>query len=422
MKIVNIVARQILDSRGNPTVEADVWLEGGIFGRAAVPSGASTGVHEAHELRDGGEAYGGSGVSKAVSNIVDRILPEIKGIRADDQFLIDQKMIDLDGTLNKSSLGANAILAVSLAVAHAASKARDLPLYKHINDIAHGPKMSMPLPMMNVLNGGRHATGSSDFQEFMIIPRNRQNFADVVKTGSEIFQTLKKVLAEAGLSTTVGDEGGFTCPVNRLNTELLDVLNVACRGAGYEPGVDVSFAMDVAASEFYIDDEYVLKTENRKLNTSTMNAYLEEIAYRYPVVSIEDGLSEDDWDGWVEMTENIGHIQLVGDDLLVTNPQRLENAIELSAGNAILIKPNQIGTLTETIKAINLAKENNWRTIISHRSGETEDTTIAHLAVGTGAGQIKTGSMSRSERTAKYNELLRIEEMDNSLKLADPFN
>lgn len=421
MKILNITARQIIDSRGNPTVEAEVLLEGGYMGRSAVPSGASTGVHEAHELRDGGEAYGGLGVTNAVNNIINKIQPILIGVSADDQFLIDQKMIDLDGTQNKSNLGANAILAVSLSVAHAAAKARNIALYKHINDIAHRPQMSLPLPMMNVLNGGKHATGSSDFQEFMIIPRNRQSFADVVRVGSEIFQSLKKVLAESGISTAVGDEGGFTCPVSSSNTEMLDVLNVACRAAGYVPGEDVSFAMDVASSEFYIDGEYVLKTENRSLSTPEMNAYLEQIAHHYPVVSIEDGLAQDDWDGWIAQTKVLGGIQLVGDDLLVTNTVRLKKAIEISAGNAILIKPNQIGTLTETINAIKMAKEHGWRTIISHRSGETEDITIAHLAVGTGAEQIKTGSMSRSERTAKYNELIRIEEMDNSLTLADPF-
>lgn len=422
MKILNITARQIIDSRGNPTVEADVYLEGGAFGRACVPSGASTGVHEAHELRDGGEAYGGLGVLTAVENIISKIQPILIGISADDQFLIDQKMIDLDGTQNKSNLGANATLAVSLAIAHATAKARNIPLYRHLNDIAHNPQMSMPLPMMNVLNGGKHATGSSDFQEFMIIPRNRQNFAEVVRVGSEIFQSLKKVLAEAGVSTAVGDEGGFTCPVNQLNTEMLDVLNVACRAAGYIPGEDVSFAMDVASSEFFENGEYVLKTENRKLSTPAMNAYLEQIVHKYPVVSIEDGLAQDDWDGWVDQTKVLGSIQLVGDDLLVTNTERLKKAIEVGAGNAILIKPNQIGTLTETINAIKMAKEHGFKTIISHRSGETEDITIAHLAVGTGAEQIKTGSMSRSERIAKYNELMRIEEFDSTLKLSDPFS
>lgn len=421
MKILNITARQIIDSRGNPTVEADVFLEGGAFGRAAVPSGASTGVHEAHELRDGEKPYGGLGVLKAVRNIIDEILPAIKGIRADDQFLIDQKMIDLDGTPNKSRLGANAILAVSLAVAHAAAKARGVLLYKQINDIALNPKMSLPSPMMNVLNGGRHASGSSDFQEFMIIPRSVNSFAGSVQMGAEIFQSLKSVIADADLSTAVGDEGGFTIPLKRSNTEMLDLLNVACRAAGYEPGKDVSYAMDVAASEFYKEGEYVLKIENRKLTTATMNAYLEEIAHRYPIVSIEDGLSEDDWDGWVELTKAVGHIQLVGDDLLVTNTERLKKAIKLGAGNAILIKPNQIGTLSETIRAIQMAKDQGWRTIISHRSGETEDVTIAHLAVGTGADQIKTGSMSRSERTAKYNELIRLEQIDSSLKFASPF-
>jgi enolase len=421
MRIINITARQILDSRGNPTVEADVWLDGGAFGRAAVPSGASTGVHEAHELRDGGDKFNGLGVEKAVSAIQDEILPLLKGVFADDQFLIDQKMIDLDGTANKSRLGANAILAVSLAVAHAAAQARGVALYKHINDIAHGPEMSLPMPMMNVLNGGAHAANSSDFQEFMVVPSGATSFSGAVRMGAEIFQALKKELSLVGISTAVGDEGGFTYPVKQSNMEMLNLLFKACRSAGYEPGQDVSFAMDVAASEFYQQGRYVLQTEDRALTTEMMIAYLEEIAHRYPVVSIEDGLAEDDWAGWSSLTEKLGRLQLVGDDLLVTNTERLQRAITERAGNAILIKPNQIGTLTETIRAITLAKENGWRTIISHRSGETEDVTIAHLAVGTGAGQIKTGSLSRSERTAKYNELMRIEEADTSLKFMSRF-
>lgn len=421
MRIINITARQILDSRGNPTVEADVWLEGGAFGRAAVPSGASTGIHEAHELRDGGNVYQGLGVLKAVEAIHSEIFPALKGVFADDQFLVDQKMIDLDGTPNKSRLGANAILAVSLAVAHAAANARNIALYKHINDIAHGPEMSLPMPMMNVLNGGAHAENSSDFQEFMLVPTSASSFADAVRMGSEVFHSLKKLLSSAHLSTAVGDEGGFTYPVQKSNTEMLNVLTKACQQAGFEAGSDIAFAMDVAASEFYQQERYVLDTENRALSSEMMIAYLEEIAHRYPVVSIEDGLAEDDWSGWALLTEKLGGVQLVGDDLLVTNTERLKRAITEKAGNAILIKPNQIGTLTETIRAITLAKENGWRTIISHRSGETEDTTIAHLAVGTGAGQIKTGSLSRSERIAKYNELMRIEQMDSSLRFVNPF-
>lgn len=420
MKIIKIEARQILDSRGTPTVEADVWVEGNIFGRAAVPSGASTGVHEAHELRDGGDMFLGNGVTKAVANIHNEIAPNLIGVEADDQFKIDQILIDLDGTPNKSRLGANAILAVSLAVAHAAAKARGVLLYVHINDIAGNPEMSLPMPMMNILNGGKHATNSADFQEFMIIPAKAQSFAECVQVGSEIFQYLKKEIASKGSSTAVGDEGGFTYPVSS-NTEMLDLLMTSCRDAGYEPGENVLFASDIAASEFYKDGVYTLTSENRQLGSSEMTDYLKAIAVKYPIVSIEDGLHEDDWDGWVDQTNSLSTIQLVGDDFLVTNAERLEKAIEMKAGNAILIKLNQIGTLTETIRAIVLAKESGWGAIVSHRSGETEDVTIAHLAVGTGAGQIKTGSLSRSERTAKYNELMRIESIDPTLTLAHPF-
>lgn len=416
MKIVHIDARQILDSRGNPTVEADVWLEGGVFGRAAVPSGASTGIHEAHELRDGGKAFGGLGVTKAIKNIETEILAVLKGVRADDQFMVDQKMIDLDGTPNKSRLGANAMLAVSLAAAHAAAKARQILLYAHINDIAGNPEKCLPVPMMNVLNGGKHASGSSDFQEFMIVPQHCESYAATVQMGSEIFQALKHEITAAGASTAVGDEGGFTFPIQSANTEMLDLLSKACIAAGYQPGVDVAFALDVAASEFYDKERYILQTENRAITSGMMIDYLEEIAQKYPVISIEDGLAEDDWDSWTKLTNKLGHLQLVGDDLLVTNPERLERAIDLHAGNAILIKPNQIGTLTETIRAIQIAKEHGWRTIVSHRSGETEDVTIAHIAIGTGAGQIKTGSLSRSERTAKHNELMRLELIDPTLK------
>ena len=421
MHIVRIDARQILDSRGTPTIEADVWLEGGVFGRAAVPSGASTGEHEAHELRDGGDAYGGKGVLQAVANVKGEIADTLQGLRADDQFMIDQTMIDLDGTKNKSRLGANAILAVSLACAHAAAKARGMILYAHINDIAHNPPKSLPLPMMNVLNGGKHASNSADFQEFMIIPACAETFADGIQIGSEIFLALKHQIADSGKSTAVGDEGGFTYQVES-NEQMLDLLMNACHAAGYQPGQDVFFAMDVAASEFYSDERYQLATENRAISTEEMNEYLRSLAEKYPIISIEDGLDEDDWDGWVEQTKQIGQLQLVGDDLLVTNPERLQRAINLHAGNAILIKPNQIGTLTETIQAIQLAKQNGWRTIVSHRSGETEDVTIAHLAIGTGADQIKTGSLSRSERTAKHNELMRLESIDETLKLAHPFD
>ncbi len=417
MKISKIIARQIIDSRGFPTVEADVWLETGVFGRASVPSGASTGEHEAHELRDNGNEYGGKSVLKAVDNCNTEIANALVGVMADDQYLVDQTMIDLDGSPNKSRLGANAILAVSLACAHAAATQRSIPLYQQINDIAHNPQMSLPIPMMNVLNGGRHASNSSDFQEFMIIPNNVLKFYDAVKTGSEIFQKLKKVIASANQSTAVGDEGGFTYPVES-NTQMFDILMSACDEAGYKPGQDVNFAMDVAASEFFDGERYKLATENRSLTSTELTEYLLEMTKKYPIISIEDGLSQDDWEGWVEQTQKLSGIQIVGDDLLVTNPDRLQKAIDMKAGNAILIKLNQIGTLTETIKAIKLAKSNGWNTIVSHRSGETEDVTIAHLAVGTGAGQIKTGSMSRSERLAKYNEILRIEESNPDLKLA----
>jgi len=420
MKISRIAARQILDSRGLPTVEADVWLDGGSFGRAAVPSGASTGDHEAHELRDGGEDYGGKGVLNAVANIEGEIASSLYGIKADDQFLIDQIMIDLDGTPNLSRLGANSILAVSLACAHAAADVRDILLYRHINDIAGSPPQSIPLPMMNVLNGGKHASNSADFQEFMIIPRQVENYTGAIKVGGEIFQALKHEIASNEISTAVGDEGGFTFPVES-NTQMLDLLNVATEAANYQPGEEVGYALDVAASEFYKDGSYFLKTEDRSLNPAEMIGYLTDISKSYPIISIEDGLDQDDWDGWTEMTKQLGNLQIVGDDLLVTNPMRLQQALLQDAANAILIKPNQIGTLTQTIQTIQLAHQHGWRTVISHRSGETEDVTIVHLAIGTGADQIKTGSLSRGERTAKHNEIMRLESIDETLQLANPF-
>jgi enolase len=420
MKISSIKARWILDSRGVPTVEADVWLNNGVFGRAAVPSGASTGAHEALELRDGGNAFGGKGVLKAIANCEGEIANCLHGVRADDQTLIDQKMIDLDGTPDKSRLGANAILAVSLACAHAAANARHVLLYVHINDIAHNPPKSLPRPMMNVLNGGKHAPGSSDFQEFMIIPKKAETYAQAIQIGAEIFQSLKSEVAAEGAPTTVGDEGGFAFPV-QSNTEMLDLLNKAVTAAGYKPGEDVGYAIDAAASELYEDGTYLLKSENRRLDNAEMIDYLELIAQDYPILSIEDGLDQDEWDAWAGLTQRLGRLQIVGDDLLVTNPERLQRAIDRQAANAILIKPNQIGTLTETIHTLQLAKQNGWRTIISHRSGETEDVTIVHLAIGTGADQIKTGSLSRSERNAKHNEIMRIEAIDDSLRLADPF-
>lgn len=421
MKITRIEARQILDSRATPTVEADVWLENGVMGRAAVPSGASTGDHEDLELRDGGKAYGGKGVLKAVADVEGEIAAALKGVMADDQFLLDQKMIDLDGTENKSRLGANAILAVSLAAARAAANARSVPFYKHINDIAGGPPMSLPLPMLNVINGGRHASNSSDFQEYMLIPHRAQSYAEAMQIGCEIFMALKKEIADSGASTAVGDEGGFIYSVSS-NIEMLELLDKAVAAAGYAPGQDVSYGLDVAASELLKDDAYELAVENRRLSQAEMIDYLSDISQEHAVISIEDGLAQDAWDGWAELTKRLGKLQLVGDDLLVTNVVRLQKAIDMQAGNAILIKPNQIGTLTETIRAVELAKQHGWRTIISHRSGETEDVSIVHLAVGTGAGQIKTGSVSRGERTAKHNELLRIEAANSDLRLVSPFD
>jgi enolase len=422
MEIKNIVARQILDSRGNPTVEADVWIANGVFGRAAVPSGASTGIHEAHELRDGGSAYYGMSVYEAINNIHDIIKPALLDIRVDDQFLIDQRMIDLDGTKSKSKLGANAILAVSLACAHAAAKARGILLYSHIADIAHNSDKSLPMPMMNVLNGGKHANGSTDIQETMIIPKRAKSFAEAIQIGAEVFHELKSVLSERGESTAVGDEGGFTLHVKQGNTEALDVLSQAIRNAGYSVGEDVVFALDVASSELYSEPKYSFPCDNTERDSTEMNLWYQGLVKQYPIVSIEDGMAQDDWDGWQDLTKSLPSIQLVGDDLLVTNSERLQRAINLDAANAILIKPNQVGTLTETIRAIQLAKNNGWNTIISHRSGETEDVSIAHIAIGTGAGQIKTGSLSRSERTAKHNELMRIESIDPTLRLINPFS
>ncbi len=420
MKISRIIARQILDSRGLPTVEAEVWLEDGTYGRAATPSGASTGVYEALELRDGGKAFTGKGVTKAIDNIEREIATTLQGADVNDQTTIDQKMIDLDGTPNKSRLGANATLAVSLASAHAAANAKKVPLYKHINSLAGNPEMSIPMPMFNVLNGSKHGSNSSDFQEFMVIPKGAKTYAEAIQTGAEVFQALKKEIASTGASVSVGDEGGFTLAV-KSNTEMLDVLTKATELAGYKPGDSIGYALDVASSEFFENGNYSLVTEQRKLSGKEMINYLAAIAEEYPILSIEDGLDQDAWEDWKLLTEKLGKIQLVGDDILVTNPERLQRAIDQKAGNAILIKLNQIGTLTETIEAIQLAQKHGWRTVVSHRSGETEDVSIVHLAIGTGADQIKTGSLSRGERTAKHNELLRIESRDKSLRLAQPF-
>lgn len=418
MNISHIHARQILDSRGNPTVEADVTLDSGAVGRAAVPSGASTGSHEACEKRDGDPSqYGGQSVNQAVQAVNTQIAQALLGKPADDQFALDRLMIELDGTPNKANFGANAILAVSLACARAAATERQVPLYQHINDIAGNPAMSLPMPMMNIVNGGKHALGGADFQEGMVIPLGAQSFADVVRMGSEVFHALQKHLAEQQLSTQVGDEGGFAIAVNH-NEEVLQLLELATEKAGYKPGKDIAFALDVASSELYKDGRYYLARENTTLSSSELVERYVHLAQRYPLVSIEDGLAEDDWDNWQTLTAKLSNTQLVGDDLLVTNVERLKKAIELKAGNAILIKVNQIGTLTETIEAINTAKAAGFGVIISHRSGETEDVFISHLAVGTGAGQIKTGSLSRSDRVAKYNELLRIAEQAPDLQLA----
>ncbi len=421
MEIKHIDARYILDSRGNPTVEADVWLTSGVFGRASVPSGASTGAHEAHELRDGGKPFGGKGVQKAIDNIQYEILPVLRGMRADDQFAIDARMIEIDGTTNKSRLGANAILAVSLATAHAAAKARGILLYLHINDIAGNPEKCIPMPMMNILNGGQHAAGSTDIQETMIIPVGAKSYHDAVRTGSEIFQELKNVLRDTGYTTTVGDEGGFAPAVRGGNVEALELALQATKQASYTVQKDVALALDVAASELFTNSQYGFASEKTTRTTAELIAWYKKLITEYPIVSIEDGLAGDDWEGWTELTKQLAGTQLVGDDLLVTNTERLQEAIDMKAGNAILIKPNQIGTLTETIKAVGLAKKNGWNTILSHRSGETEDISIVHIAVGTGAGQIKTGSLSRSERNAKHNELLRLELIDPTIPFCNPF-
>lgn len=408
-KIADIKAREILDSRGNPTVECEVTLESGVRGRAAVPSGASTGEHEAVELRDGGDRYNGKGVLQAVSNIHDEIFPELEGESAFEQVRIDMLMKGLDGTPNKSVLGANAILAVSLATAHAAAENLQIPLYRYIGGVM---SYVMPVPMMNILNGGEHADNNIDLQEFMIVPAGADSISEAVQCGAEIFQALKSVLYEEGLGTTVGDEGGFA-PDLENNRQALDFIMRAIREMGYVPGEDVTLALDCAASEFYDPETqtYLLAGEGKELTAEEMIEFYEDLVEFYPIVSIEDGLDENDWDGWSLMTKRMGeNVQLVGDDLFVTNTQRLKEGIARDIGNSILIKVNQIGTLTETLEAIEMAHRAGYTSVVSHRSGETEDTTIASLAVATASGQIKTGSVSRSDRVAKYNELLRIEE------------
>lgn len=406
--IVDITARQILDSRGNPTVEVDVTLESGAKGRAAVPSGASTGAHEAVELRDGDKkTYLGKGVLKAVENVNTAIAEELCGMDPEEQVLIDRTMIELDGTDNKGKLGANAILGVSMACARAVAQEIDVPLYKYLG----GPYAHLlPTPMMNIINGGKHADNPVDFQEFMIMPIGAESFAEALRCGAEVFHALKKQLHDAGMNTNVGDEGGFAPAVSSA-TEALDFIMKSITAAGYTPGKDVVIALDSAATEFFKNGKYELEGEKRTLTSAQMVSYYEELCDKYPIASIEDGLAEDDWDGWIALTERLGNrVQLVGDDLFVTNPKRLAEGIERKAANAILVKVNQIGTLTETFEAIEMAKRAGFGIVLSHRSGETEDSTIADLAVATNAGQIKTGSLSRSDRVAKYNQLLRIEE------------
>lgn len=402
--ITDIKAREILDSRGNPTVEVDVKLKSGVVGRASVPSGASTGEREALELRDNDERYMGKGVLKAVNNVNNIITPKLIGMDASNQKLIDQTMIDLDGTDTKSKLGANAILGVSIATLKAVSQNQNKELFEYV-----GNGKTLPKPMMNILNGGMHADNGLDFQEFMIIP-NADTIKERVRIGSEVFHNLKNVLKEEGYNTNVGDEGGFA-PNFKTNIEALDAIMKAIKKAGYTPGEDVNIALDVAASEFYENGIYNLKGENKKLTTDELIEYYENLISKYPIISIEDPVDENDWQGFTKITEKLGNkLQLVGDDLFVTNKKYLQKGIDLKAGNAILIKLNQIGTITETLETINLAKQNGYKTIISHRSGETEDTTIADLAVGLDLKQIKTGSLSRTDRVAKYNRLIRIEE------------
>ena len=420
--ISSITARQILDSRGNPTVEADVVLRDGTLGRAAVPSGASTGAGEALELRDGDNGWGGKSVYQAVRNVNEIIAPALAGKDASDQTALDNIMLALDGTDNKSKLGANAVFSVSLAAAKAAASAKKQPLWRYIANMT-GKSPSLPLPMMNVMNGGAHAAFATDIQEFMIICKGAKTFEETLKMGTEIFHALAKILKNHDYPTTVGDEGGYAPRVRSGNREPLTLLSEAITSAGYTLGSDVVFAMDAASSEFYQDGRYELKCEGKSLSSEEMIDWLETLVNEFPIVSIEDGLAENDWSGWRQLRERIGdRIQLVGDDLLVTNTKLVQKAIDEHAANALLVKPNQIGSLTETIQAVSMAQDAGWKTVMSHRSGETEDTTISHLAVGLGCGQIKTGSLSRTDRIAKYNELLRIAESDNSLQLARPFD
>lgn len=406
--IVDIHARQILDSRGNPTVEVDVTLESGAFGRAAVPSGASTGAHEAVELRDGDKSvYGGKGVTKAVDAVNGELFDALAGLDAEDQIELDRTMIELDGTPNKGRLGANAILGVSLAVARAAAEDAGLPLYRYVGGAYAS---TLPVPMMNIINGGAHADNPIDIQEFMILPVGAPTLAEAVRTGSEVFHALRKKLKDAGHNTNVGDEGGFAPNLSSAD-EALSFIVQAIEAAGYKPGDDVVLGLDAASTEFYKDGRYALEGEGKSLDSAGLVAYYEELVKRYPIVSIEDGMAEDDWEGWAAITSALGkRVQLVGDDLFVTNPERLSQGIARGIGNSILVKVNQIGTLTETLQAVEMAHKAGYTAVMSHRSGETEDATIADLAVATNCGQIKTGSLSRSDRLAKYNQLIRIEE------------
>ena len=406
--IENIKAREILDSRGNPTLEVEVKLSDGTIGRAAVPSGASTGKYEAVELRDGDDSrFNGMGVLKAVTNVNEHIAAAIIGMLATDQAAIDHKLIELDGTDNKSRLGANAIVGTSLAVAHAAANQLNMPLYHYLG---RATVYDLPVPMMNIVNGGKHAANSTDFQEFMVVPVGASSFSHALQMGTQVYHRLKRVLKDKGLNTNVGDEGGFA-PALPSNQQAVEAILSAIEGAGYKPGRDCFIALDPAASEFYKDGQYILAREGASLSTNEMVDYYVKWASSYPIISIEDGMADDDWDGWQLLTQKLGsRVQLVGDDLYVTNVNRLSQGINLRASNSILIKPNQIGTLTETIAAIKMAQQAGWTAIVSHRSGETEDTTIADLAVGLNTGQIKTGAPCRSERTAKYNRLLKIED------------
>ncbi len=409
--IERIHGRQIVDSRGNPTVEVEVVLDSGASGRAAVPSGASTGEFEAVELRDGGEAWGGKGVGRAVANVNGEIASALRGARAAEQGALDRTMIELDGTPNKGRLGANAILGVSLGAARAAAADSGQPLFRYLAELYGGGEPNLlPVPMMNVLNGGAHADNSVDFQEFMIVPAGAESFSECLRVGAEVFHALKGTLASSGLGTAVGDEGGFA-PDLASNEAALEAVLSGVTAAGYEPGSDVHVALDPATSELFEDGSYEIEHEGRSLSPEEMASYWAEICSRYPVVSLEDGMDEEDWEGWKLLTERLGdRLQLVGDDLFVTSPERLRRGIEMGVGNSILVKVNQIGTLTETLEAIRTARDAGYTTVISHRSGETEDTTIADLAVATGAGQIKTGAPSRTDRVAKYNRLLWIEE------------